>query len=665
MQTTIMSPTSYRGLLSSIGILMLGGLSACGPGAAAGKVRPADPTASSALGEPGGACRQVEKRGEPLVVDWKPEQRGDLEEMMHDGVAVVSYSCSGIKLLKECKLDGSYGYLGMTKREQVVRLESSDEIRANLPTMGGGLAAKIGGELSRGSTIDVAMVMVGKRRTTWKDPTVDDLKGSCEGATHFVRGALVGAFVMETGTKAKVRAAAEILGAGTEAGSSSDKSTRNQEGDPKDCAGSSPDSAKPPAQCGAAVRLEMIAIGPSAKGKEPTKPAAPPPETMVSKVEAPEQACPKGLVLTEGKCAEAATAKTFLCDAGNAAQCTEQCGKGNPGSCASIAAMHADGNGAAKDAAKAFTFFKQACDGGEMRGCVGQARALVSGSGTGKDAKAAQPLFTKACAEGVAAGCGGLGALLASGEAGAKDEKAAAAVLQKACDGGDDAGCGLLGDMLLEGRGVAADKTKAGTFLGRACQGGQMGACEKAGRVREANLDFVGAGFLYMRACNAFVPAACTSLARLQAGGKMMPESDAKRNFETACNFGRDSLACAAVKVSYGGSMPVIDVQRSQELQRSCDAGVARDCTASAIFDLASGMKQVGMSKLDRACMMGDGWACSLKKTVKLAFLTNEAGETTCSVIRRRLARPRFEGPREALLVFEADARGDFFDGEP
>ena len=138
------------------------------------------------------------------MVDWKPEQRGDLEIAMSEGVAVVAYDCSGMKLLKDCHLNGSYGYLGMTRKEQVVRLSDSDEVRANLPLSG----VKLSAELKRGASLDVAMVMVGKRRTTWREPTKTDLQGPCDGATHFVRAATVGAFVMETGTKAKAQVVA-------------------------------------------------------------------------------------------------------------------------------------------------------------------------------------------------------------------------------------------------------------------------------------------------------------------------------------------------------------------------------------------------------------------------------------------------------------------------
>ena len=69
---------------------------------------------------------------------------------------------------------------------------STDEVQANLPLSGG----SIGGGLQRGSTLDIAMMLVGKKRTTKDGVTKEDLQGSCDGATHYVRGAMVGAFAM-------------------------------------------------------------------------------------------------------------------------------------------------------------------------------------------------------------------------------------------------------------------------------------------------------------------------------------------------------------------------------------------------------------------------------------------------------------------------------------
>src|SRR5690606_8597226 len=109
----------------------------------------------------------VEAPGQPLVVDWQPEQRGDLEVAMREGVAVVGFGPKGLRLLPDCRIDGAYGFIGVNTKEQVVRLLSSEEVQANLAADAAGILARLGGELGTTQALDVAIVMVGKRRTTW------------------------------------------------------------------------------------------------------------------------------------------------------------------------------------------------------------------------------------------------------------------------------------------------------------------------------------------------------------------------------------------------------------------------------------------------------------------------------------------------------------------
>jgi hypothetical protein len=207
---------------------------------------------------------------------------------MREGVAVVAYFCDGIRLLKDCHIDGQYGFMGMTRREQVVRLENADELRESaaqrrIPGRRG--AARVDHRQSRWSW-SARPVRPGGH------PTKDDLKGTCDGATHYVRGALVGAFVVDRGSQAKVRAAAEILGVGAGANSSSAAQYRNQDGDPADCKNASPDSPKAPA---------------------PTDAPA---------VAAVDEPCPQGLVFSDGKCTAPAAAAAYQCTQGNADECT-------------------------------------------------------------------------------------------------------------------------------------------------------------------------------------------------------------------------------------------------------------------------------------------------------------------------------------------------------
>ena len=602
-------------LVLSVPILgILGtGLLSCGGGTPADLLRPKDPSAAAALGDNAGACHQVEKYGEPLVVDWKPDQRGDLEEAMHDGVAVVAYDCSGIKLLKQCHIDGTYGYLGMTKREQVVRLQSADELRANLPLSGLKIAGEIGGELSRGSTIDIALVTVGKRRTTWKAPTRDDLKGDCNGATHVVRGASVGAFAVQTGTRAEAKTSVQIFGAGAGGGSSSAKDVNDKEGDPTACASSSPDATGAPAQCGAAVRIELVGIADGA-AKEPPKgtekPAGDADKSHPLEVEAEQ--CPQGLVLVEGKCTTPTEDKPHQCEPSDQADCQKQCDKGHAGSCGALGAYF---EGRTHEYDKALTALKKGCDGGDARSCVNLGGMTLEGIGTKADPVAAAPLFESGCNSGDAIGCGRLGAAYHSGTGVTRDDTKAAGLLRKACDGGQAHACGELGAMMRDGTGVAKDETAALGLLKRGCYGGDARSCNLAGEQAESR-DAITASIFYQRGCfsSDFKESgrSCAGLGRVLQAGPMADEQRSHLAFEWACNK-MNSLGCAVMKVAWGNSQPVFpDVTEEIRLERVCNGGDARACATLGVLQVAEG-NPMGKMTLDRACSMNDAWGCALK----------------------------------------------------
>jgi TPR repeat protein len=595
-------------------LLLLPSLSGCGPGAAAEAIRPNDPTAASALGE--AECHEVGSSGEPLVVDWKPEERGDLEIAMKEGVAVVAYSCTGIKLLKDCHVGkedkDAYGFMGMTRKEQVVRLQNADEVRANLPLSG----ATIGGELERGSTLEIAMVLVGKTKTTREKPTKADLKGECDGATHYVRGAMVGAFAMDTGTSAKVRAAVEIFGASAGAGSSSGKQVQNKEGDISDCTKATPSSDTPPAQCGAPIRLVLHAIAKDA----PAEPTAAP-EAKGPAIEAPEQACPKGLVLSEGKCTAAATAAAYQCAPDNAEECKAQCDKGHAGSCGTLGALHATGRGAQRDEGRAAELFKKACDGGEVKSCVHLGMMHTDGLGVGKDPAAAAKLFEKGCSGGEAAGCGLLGKAYLAGAGVSADPARAASLLEQGCNGADDKSCGALGALYAEGNGVQRDAARAAKLYQRACYGSDAASCSAGGLLYETG-NGVGkspiiAGMMYQRACFRANWDACADQGRVELAKPGSNADMARRAFEMGCNF-RSTFGCAVLKAAYGQNKIVApDPARQQALRKSCSGGNARDCGTLGVLQIAQGLKQPGMTDLQMACTRGDAFACNVAKMVK------------------------------------------------
>lgn len=596
----------------------LAALDGCGAGGAGAAVRPKEATAAEGIGE--GPCREAENAGEPLVVDWKPEQRGDLELLMKENVAIVSYSCKGFKLLKDCKVDGKYGFLGMSKKEQVVKLNNADEVKANLPLGGIGIAGSISGEMARGSTLDVAMIMVGKVKTTWAKVQADELKGECEGATHFVKGAMVGAFVMETGTKGQVKTAAQMFGGGGSAASTSEKNVKNKDGDIADCAKATPDDKKAPAQCQAFIRLELKGIIPKAAPAAGGAPAAPA-ETKPAgnDVASVEPTCPKGLVLSEGKCTEPKSAAAFLCNPKDANECETQCTKGNAPSCGSAGTLHVTGSGgASRDEKKARELLTKGCEGSDTKSCTNLGVLMMQGRGGAKDAAAASKNFEKACADADALACGMLGAQYRTGDGVTKDEAKAVALLQKGCEGGNDAACGTAGKMFLEGAGVTKDVAKAVDFMKRACDGTQAQACADLGQLSELGKDApknpILSKMMYQRGCFRGNMQACFDQGRMELGFGGNKDAS-KRAFEMACNR-NDKLACGAMKVLFGGNRIVMTGPEVMEASSRCNAGSTRDCGIAGMMNVATG-NPMGQSQIERACMQQDPLACAVKNAKK------------------------------------------------
>jgi TPR repeat protein len=522
-------------------------LSACGGGNAASQVRPEAPTAANALGEPGegdsGECHDVQNGGRPLIVDWRPEQRGDLEVAMGQGIAVVHYSCHGLELLPDCMAEGSYGFKGIVLKQQLIRLENADELRANLPLSGAALAAKLSAEFASGTTLDLATALVGNLTASRFDVARTDLAGRCDGATHFVRGANIGAFVMQTGERAQATSAAQIFSAGAEGASSSRKLARTEDGQLESCKESNADAAKPPANCGALVRVHLLPLsGGGGSGPQGVKPATEERAEL-------EADCPAGLVSRGGKCARLEAAVAHECAPGDQADCEAQCQKNQPLSCARLARI--------------------------LSSKVGDASAQTRASG----------LFEKACGPDAPGACSDLAILRLSQSPGAATEVQASGLFEQACKLGESNGCFNLGNLYYDGRGVTADKQRAFALFSQACNAGKPAGCINAGNMYDDGegvaADPKQAFTLFKKACEGGEPVGCSNLAYMYGEGRgtVQDQAAATRTYEKACALG-NSKGCAYAATRYEqGQGVAADATKAQGLRaRACKLGLKESC---------------------------------------------------------------------------------------
>lgn len=641
---------------------------ACGPGQVGDALRPGDTTAHQALGE--GPCRAVAEHADPLIVDWKPEQRGDLEVGMAEGVAVVAYSCNAIRVLKDCHVDGKYGFIGITSKEQLVRLENSDELHANLPAGVASLGVEVSTAVQRGATLDIAMVMIGKKRSIRLRATKAELVGDCAGATHFVRGATVGAFAVDTGTQGEARAVADVFGAKAAGKSASKKFQHVTDGSLDACRTAQIGAPTPPNQCGALIRLELTAL-----------------DTKATTDGAATSECAAGLVRSGGKCTAAAVA--HQCQWGNQAECSEQCEKGNAESCAFLAEVLKSAPAAGRDLARAFTvadgactkgslrgcfllgamfaygwgtkrdlsrsndLFRRACDGGFLTGCINLGVHLDRGAGITRDKPQALALYQRACAGGLALGCNNVGSLYAAGEAGlAKDPKKAFELFKQACTAGDALGCANQGSAYLTARGVEKDDTQVFALYQRSFTlNPWVGARYVGDAYRNswgAAKDEAKAAAYYKQGCDALDAEACTSLATAYSEGRGVPKDLAKSNelLASACE-GASVAGCATLgwRLLTGTSVPAKDEARARRLfQDGCELGDEESCVSIGdMYEKGVGAAQdlqKALTLYRESCNRGGGRAC-----FRVAYMLNDTTPAVAGV-----AKNQAESDRLALV---------------
>jgi uncharacterized protein len=551
----------------------------CGAGTAARAVRPPEHTAGEALDRDAvssGPCREVPASSEPLIVDWEAHQRADVEEAMSDGVAVVAYDCKSLRLLRGCSVDGAYRFMSVSRKEEVVQLDDADEVRANLPSFGVAVLQNLGGDMQRGSSLDVAMVLVGKKRTTVGQVPRAALRGgaACVGATHFVRGAFVGAFAMGLGSKGQVSATAAVFNGS----SKSQQLGRYRDGEPDACTQIQSGAAAPPDACSALVRLELIALDTAAQASS----AAGGPQQVTPTAEA---GCAAGLVLTNGKCATPSPAMAHVCRVGDLDECTAQCQHGNTPSCTILGSMYESGTGASVDFARALSLYQRACDAGGPRGCEHLGFMLEYGRGTAKDPARAGALYAKACDAGEPGGCAMLGTEYENGTGTAPDAAHALRLYERACNGGDAFGCKALGTLYFTGRGATKDAARAVGLFKLSCDGGSAIGCTMLGIAVESGngtaADLGRAVALYARACDQGSPLGCKALGYMFEAGRGVSADPAKALalYGRACD-GNEQEGCVALGTFYERGLGVpMDAGRALSLyKRACDAGQPRGC---------------------------------------------------------------------------------------
>jgi hypothetical protein len=203
-------------------------------------------------------CGGVGQIVRPLIIEWPATDRASLESRLRRGLVVVRYESCVVEVLRDCAApSGGYDYLGITRKNDQITIRSTDELYANMPLTAVELEAK----LAKAGELNVSMALVGNYEAQRARFDISELQGRCQGATHVIAAAQVGAFAFYAGSAAEIGTEVQVENVvGVGGRSTAGREFINRDGDASACQSSTPSDTVPPNECGALLRLELSAL---------------------------------------------------------------------------------------------------------------------------------------------------------------------------------------------------------------------------------------------------------------------------------------------------------------------------------------------------------------------------------------------------------------------
>lgn len=200
-------------------------------------------------------CFVTASRSRPLIVEWPMAERAALETRLGRGLVVIRADGCDVEILRDCHIQARYNYVATTRKRESMAINSTDELYANLP-MG---AAKLEGKLARGGRLVVNTVLVGMLEAPANVRTMTP-EGYCEGATHYIAAAQLGAFEFLAAASSDVAAGVQIANAGAGFDRNRTRELLSTDGDPSICTDVGGGVPEPQSGCRAVIRIELTAL---------------------------------------------------------------------------------------------------------------------------------------------------------------------------------------------------------------------------------------------------------------------------------------------------------------------------------------------------------------------------------------------------------------------
>jgi hypothetical protein len=235
----------------SLVFVIAGSALACGSGAA---LRPRPPTYAPA-GET--KTRSVTTTSRPLIVEWPSADRAALEARLRRGLVLVRYEGGAMEVLDRCVGPGAYEYTPVTRKRDRIAIHDEHELETEIP-LG---AAHLGAKLASSGQLEVTTTIVGRHEATRVSVASQELTGDCSRVTHVLAAVTVGAFRLSAGGQGSARANASAFGAHAGGHAASSEEVLDEDGNDAACGSADGNDKKPPQDCGAPLRVEVVPVG--------------------------------------------------------------------------------------------------------------------------------------------------------------------------------------------------------------------------------------------------------------------------------------------------------------------------------------------------------------------------------------------------------------------
>lgn len=571
----------------------------------------------------------VQTETQPFIIDFSGDERIAFSLAMSRGLAIVAQDCDGLRVLPDCSYSGEYVYTGTSPQKDITKIDNWHDVSLRLPITGAKAAPALRASIEGEKSLYIGTVIVGEYRTSVREVdriTLKGASGACDGATHFVRSATIGAAKTSVGSYRQGEAEIALFSARAGGTRGASELAVREAGDLAACLSST--RGTPVEGCDVPVH---VSLWPLSQDEGVAHERC----TAISVLPHYDENSEVYATLRESSC-------ETRCALGDVVACQSAIWQ------LGLAEKSAFSEGELQRIGKEiFKISRQGCRQGDLASCHSLASVYYDEDSMMRDVGMAYDLFERACFGGLDASCAVLGSMHMLGEGVEENEERGLELFELACHGGEHHAC-LTAGQLLDGQymdaSIVPDKARARDFFSKGCRGKNENACY------EVALSLLHAGganakqaiSVLSESCDRGVVGNCRALSAVLIEGSDGVDVDRERGLsilENLCTKQDKGSICRDLGYIYEtGKWAKKDLNRAAEYYHRAGVWYYRGGLLTGIGlegrDLSQELFRDAYEAWSKACTYGKDAAC-------------EEAKKAASEVQVRNSNPDTNGPLE------------------